>query len=435
MLKSQVLLLNTRIKVTTQENLSDYVATEVRKDNEEQKVPSPIPMLSREKNPVDFNPKRTNMPVASDATQTPQFSDLPPLPQPKPPIELPPLPKPIPSTSFGYRNEPRDISPIPRIRNRSPIDRRPVTPSPGFPIEKNKSDEFTRDYGPVTIDLANRSPIDRRQVTPSPVFSIQKNQSDGFSRNYGPVTIDIGDETAIFDSNNVFNTKRPTNNVRFISDDPKENQDINDPEWEEVKSLKNDHERRQFAIKSFGNIEPANPSNNLTYHGFRRKYLRRSFNCSSLSPKYNLDTKRVKIQNGSIEIIPLTDGFGSSSGKRKAEFEHEEAPDPKRRMIGAKEFEMRVEQIGVESRRRSFGKKKGDLETYVRHFRQGMMESLSFFKYFDDENNNKVNEYELKKVEAIEELYEKFTSQYGLTSNEICKDCSYQEKRNVSHFF
>ena len=50
---------------------------------------------------------------------------------------------------------------------------------------------------------------------------------------------------------------------------------MNDPEWEEaVKNLKDDHERREFAIESFGNAEPSDPTKNMTYHGYLRQQLR-----------------------------------------------------------------------------------------------------------------------------------------------------------------
>ncbi len=56
-----------------------------------------------------------------------------------------------------------------------------------------------------------------------------------------------------------------------MSENPEENDDINDPGWEEVKNLRSDQERKQFAMNSFGNLEPGNPQVNLTFHGFRRR--------------------------------------------------------------------------------------------------------------------------------------------------------------------
>ena len=49
---------------------------------------------------------------------------------------------------------------------------------------------------------------------------------------------------------------------------------MNDPGWDTVRNLKDDHERRQFAIASFGNIEPADPTKNMSYHGYLRQKLR-----------------------------------------------------------------------------------------------------------------------------------------------------------------
>ena len=79
----------------------------------------------------------------------------------------------------------------------------------------------------------------------------------------------------IFDQRNIFTQFRPVNNPEFISEDPEENEDINDPEWEKVKNLKDDAERKQFAMDSFCNMQPGDPTKNMTYYGFFRQKLRR----------------------------------------------------------------------------------------------------------------------------------------------------------------
>ena len=78
----------------------------------------------------------------------------------------------------------------------------------------------------------------------------------------------------IFDESNIFTKFRPIENEEFVSKDEEENKDLNDPGWDTVRNLKDDHERRQFAISSFGNIEPADPTKNMSYHGYLRQQLR-----------------------------------------------------------------------------------------------------------------------------------------------------------------
>ena len=96
-----------------------------------------------------------------------------------------------------------------------------------------------------------------------------------------PELVDLSDDNdddeilEIFDQNNIFTQFRPVNNPEFISEDPRENEDINDPEWEKVKNLKDDAERRQFAIDTFNNFQPGDPTKNMTYYGFFRQQLRR----------------------------------------------------------------------------------------------------------------------------------------------------------------
>jgi hypothetical protein len=65
---------------------------------------------------------------------------------------------------------------------------------------------------------------------------------------------------------------RPENESKpFESADPSENSDNSPTRWVEVRTLKNDEERKSFARKQFGNRESANPTQNTTVHCHRRK--------------------------------------------------------------------------------------------------------------------------------------------------------------------
>jgi hypothetical protein len=67
-------------------------------------------------------------------------------------------------------------------------------------------------------------------------------------------------------------------------------------------------------------------------------------------------------------------------------------------------------------------------------FRMGVEETMDFLHYYrEDPNNNMVNLEELKKTECIEQIMNQFTSYYGVREREQCKDCSYQEGRDIWH--
>jgi hypothetical protein len=59
----------------------------------------------------------------------------------------------------------------------------------------------------------------------------------------------------------------------FTSSDPLENRDNSPTRWGRVRGLRDDEERKAFAREQFGNLESANPAQNLTYHGFRRTVM------------------------------------------------------------------------------------------------------------------------------------------------------------------
>ena len=79
--------------------------------------------------------------------------------------------------------------------------------------------------------------------------------------------------TDILDKRNVFTTRREYENPNFVSNDQQENDDINSQEWDIMRNLSSERDRRQHAMNAFGNSKPANPTKNLSYFGFLRKRL------------------------------------------------------------------------------------------------------------------------------------------------------------------
>ena len=75
-----------------------------------------------------------------------------------------------------------------------------------------------------------------------------------------------------------------------------------------------------------------------------------------------------------------------------------------------------------------------DMKYYMRHWRLGASETMKFLHYYrGDTNNNLVNIEELRKSECIEMLIHQFGEFYGAKEGELCKECSYQEDKDIFH--
>ena len=132
-----------------------------------------------------------------------------------------------------------------------------------------------------------------------------------------------------------------------------------------------------------------------------------------------------------IEVIGDYDDTTGQSKKRKAIGEHEDAPQAKRPKMPIWKFKDHLERINVQLKKKFLSRE--DLKYYIRHWRYGMDETTSFFKYYQENNNNLVNVEELDKAQCMEMVYSKFAEFYGVNEVSQCKDCSYQEKRHVEH--
>ena len=139
-----------------------------------------------------------------------------------------------------------------------------------------QEDDYS-DYEPVSaLPAPVKNPVKSSFSPLVETLTIQDDENNGPEPELVALSDDDDDEILeIFDQNNIFTQFRPVNNPEFISEDPRENDDINDPEWEKVKNLKDDAERRQFAIDTFNNFQPGDPTKNMTYYGFFRQQLRR----------------------------------------------------------------------------------------------------------------------------------------------------------------
>jgi len=324
-------------------------------------------------------------------------------------------------------------------------------------IEKDDYSDYVAVSGPL---FPVEAPVKSNFSSVVETVTIQDDENNGPEPELVALSDDDDDEILeIFDQRNIFTQFRPVNNPEFISEDPKENEDINDPEWEKVKNLKDDAERKQFAIESFGNIQPGDPTKNMTYYGFFRQQLRRE---QDLPPeeidalKDDLIGEGGRIRDGMLEDVANNDdstmdisdtSFASSFGdeleetqylmeggsrKRKAPFEHQEAPQAKRQMVAVGVYKTKLDHLAVRFKKENV--RRVDMKFYMRHWRMGVEETMDFLHYYrEDPNNNLVNMEELKKTECIEQIMNQFTTYYGVRERELCKDCSYQEGRDIWH--
>ena len=120
------------------------------------------------------------------------------------------------------------------------------------------------------------------------------------------------------------------------------------------------------------------------------------------------------------------------SRKRKAVDEHEEAPQAKRQMIEIGVYKRKLEHLAVRYKKKNV--RLQDMIFYMRHWRLGANETMEFLHYYrEDTNNNLVSVDELRKTECIEQIMNQFVHYYGVREREICKECTYQEGREIIH--
>ena len=235
--------------------------------------------------------------------------------------------------------------------------------------------------------------------------------------------------THVLDKRNIFTTRREYENPNFVSDDPQENADINSREWDIMRNLSTDGDRRRRAMDAFGNSEPADPTKNLSYFGFLRKRGSTRRESDSIFPT-NLP---VRLENGRLTLEASQSNRLVPGGSRKRKAfgdDPSERPRKRRKMLPISEFRETLEKIVIGHKRKTLRPR--DLKYFVRHWRLNVDETTAFYKYYDD--TDLVPFGELNKNDSIEDLYVQFSTFYGMQEAGKCKDCSLEDRRDVVHF-
>lgn len=321
-------------------------------------------------------------------------------------------------------------------------------------IEELPIEKVTEESTPISVIITSEAKPSETEKPISVIISGQTKPVVKSSSSKSVIEVTAEDENfnendndfdiiEILEENNIFTERRPNHIKPLINAEQDEMDDINDPRWDKVRNLKTDDERKRFAMESFGNREPANPAINLSYHGFLRTTLRTVNRYKETNIEEMADSRAdlIRIKNGKVELLegdnnPQDGSRPFQAKKRRASSDHQDAPMAKRpRMISISSFKRHLENVAVKYKEKRV-RRKSDLRYFIRHWRKGMDESASFFKYYEenqDSNISEVDEKEIKKVEAMEEIYGLFTNYYGLTERTECKECSHQDKCHVMH--
>ena len=83
-------------------------------------------------------------------------------------------------------------------------------------------------------------------------------------------TVDLGSESSSDSDIECLSPLPKKKLIKFISEDPQENEDNNDQRWDSLRKLETPREFKDYCQRKFDNDFPADPERNLTYHGFKR---------------------------------------------------------------------------------------------------------------------------------------------------------------------
>ena len=123
----------------------------------------------------------------------------------------------------------------------------------------------------------------------------------------------------------------------------------------------------------------------------------------------------------------------SVATKRKASLDHEDTTEAKKhkKSISSESFSERLEHIVVAHRMKILPPK--DIKYFIRHWRYDLDETMSFYKYYDEDNSNQIDTHELDKSDCIEFLHRQSCRFYGSVQSQRCKECSYEDEKTVYH--
>merc|ERR1712179_146612 len=208
--------------------------------------------------------------------------------------------------------------------------------------------------------------------------------------------------------------------------------------------LGNDEDRVLFAARKFNNKKPCDPTEPLTYFGYRRYRLAKKLGLpKNIHHKKNLDKSYLKIQGGSLVLCTIDPVTGKSksvqySKKRKAEEMDDSAlmPPPPKRPRLMREFnndfidkalrEYKLPVLGDEF-----------FQYQVDHYVRSIEETKIFLSFYDKDfkcvpngrsakgrqNNTKISQETEYQILKFEQIFRAYVDYYGRNEITNCRDC------------
>jgi len=232
----------------------------------------------------------------------------------------------------------------------------------------------------------------------------------------------------MFDRIKVLRTKESSKSYR--TEDKMEMNDIKHKDWDCIKRLTTDMERKKLAQDQFKNTVSSDPAVNLSFHGFRRKNARSQL-------EFGTDWIRVApFQSFAImggEMEPLQ-GY---QRKDKTEIETETGPKDHqsgeaKKSIKLSHFAQVMKSLFYKKYARNLGAKKAsqhefdDFRAYLSHYKTGQEETLNFLSFYKE--NVTLDSEQTDEVMDIENQYSTFSNYYGQAETTFCSVCVTKHK-------
>jgi len=230
----------------------------------------------------------------------------------------------------------------------------------------------------------------------------------------------------MFDRIKVLRTRESSKSYR--TEDKVEMNDMKHKDWDCIKHLTTDMERKKLAQDQFKNTVSSDPAVNLSFHGFRRKNARSQL-------EFGTDSSRVvpfqsfAIVSGKMEPLP---GY-----QRKEKTEIETNPKDSQycdamKSIKLSDFNQVMKSLFYKKYARNLGAKKAsqhefdDFRAYLSHYKTGQEETLNFLSFYKE--NVTLDSEQTDEVMDIENQYSTFSNYYGQAETTFCSVCVTKHK-------
>lgn len=217
---------------------------------------------------------------------------------------------------------------------------------------------------------------------------------------------------------------------RLLPLDKDELDDIYHENWEKMREISTDKERKDLSRKVFRNPVPANPSNNLTYHGYRRREKYYEHNGHHSRYRYSRASHpvgSVAIRQGVLDPLPgykrkYPDIDATSIGCKRTKIEYEYFKHSMRGLY----YKKCKDKVGGEKlSQRQFK----DFQYFMEHVKDGQEETQNFLSFYC-KKAVVLDEVQVNEVIDTESILSQFKLFYGDPDPSKCERCG-----NTYHLF